>query len=173
MIAANHGTVVTVASVAGYVTAPGMVDYCSSKAAAVSFHDGLTAELRDRYNAPAVRTVCVCPNYTATTLFKGFHNDSRFLAPTLAPETVAEAVFAKVLAGTSGFVVLPQTGEWMIMTIRAAPYWWQGVISRRIKKAMSGVEKQEVERARALEKEREATKAVGKEEARLGADRAD
>ncbi|KAF3911863.1 hypothetical protein AA313_de0209390 [Arthrobotrys entomopaga] len=36
----NHGHVVTVASVAGYQTAPQMVDYGATKAAAISFHEG-------------------------------------------------------------------------------------------------------------------------------------
>ena len=43
MIGPNHGTIVTIASIAGFVTAPGMVDYCGTKAAAIAFHEGLTA----------------------------------------------------------------------------------------------------------------------------------
>jgi short-subunit dehydrogenase len=41
MIKANHGMVVTVASLAAYVTSPGLVDYSASKAAALVFHEGL------------------------------------------------------------------------------------------------------------------------------------
>jgi short-subunit dehydrogenase len=41
MIANNHGMVVTVASLAAYVTSPGLVDYSASKAAALVFHEGL------------------------------------------------------------------------------------------------------------------------------------
>ena len=49
MVANNHGMIVTVASLAAYVCAPSLVDYASSKAAALSFHEGLSAELaRDR-----------------------------------------------------------------------------------------------------------------------------
>ncbi|EON96772.1 putative epidermal retinal dehydrogenase 2 protein [Phaeoacremonium minimum UCRPA7] len=55
MIAHNHGMVVTVASFAAWVTVPDMVDYAASKAAAYAFHEGLTAELKTRYNAPKVR----------------------------------------------------------------------------------------------------------------------
>ncbi len=61
MIANNHGMVVTIASVASYVAAPQMVDYSASKAAALSFHEGLTSELTTRYNAPKVRTVVINP----------------------------------------------------------------------------------------------------------------
>lgn len=55
MIKRNHGMVVTVSSYAAYVTAPYMVDYASTKAAAMSFHEGLTVELKTLYNAPRVR----------------------------------------------------------------------------------------------------------------------
>ncbi len=64
MTAANHGTVVTIASLAAYVTAPNMVDYASSKAAALAFHEGLAAELVTRYNAPAVRTILMTRGFT-------------------------------------------------------------------------------------------------------------
>jgi len=40
MVRANHGMVVTVASAAAYITAPRMVDYSASKAAALAFHEG-------------------------------------------------------------------------------------------------------------------------------------
>jgi len=40
MIAKNKGHVVTVASLASYVTVAGIVDYCSTKAAVLSFHEG-------------------------------------------------------------------------------------------------------------------------------------
>lgn len=60
MIENNHGTVVTVASTAAYVTAPRMVDYAGSKAAALAFHEGLHAELASTYNAPKVRIFICC-----------------------------------------------------------------------------------------------------------------
>ena len=59
MVAANHGMVVTVASFAAFITVPNMTDYGASKAAALSFHEGLTAELKTRYNAPKVRTIVI------------------------------------------------------------------------------------------------------------------
>ena len=38
----NYGHVVTIASSAGFTGAPSLVDYCSSKYAAVGLHDALT-----------------------------------------------------------------------------------------------------------------------------------
>ena len=123
MIAHNHGMVVTVASFAAWVTVPDMVDYAASKAAAYAFHEGLTAELKTRYNAPKVRTVVINQGYTKTALFTGYHNDSPFLVPTLEPETVAEAIVRQVLTGKSGQVIVPKFGS-TLSALAAMPHWY-------------------------------------------------
>lgn len=56
MIKANHGHVITVASMASFVALGEMADYCGSKASALAFHESLRQELRYWYNAPKVRT---------------------------------------------------------------------------------------------------------------------
>lgn len=124
MVARNHGMVVTVASYAAYVTVPNMTDYAASKAAALSFHEGLTAELKTRYNAPKVRTVVINQGYTKTPLFQGYNNDSKFLIPAMEPETVAEAIAKQVLTGQSGQVIIPGFGA-MLTFFRGFPHWHQ------------------------------------------------
>lgn len=124
LIKANHGMVVTVASVAAWITVPNMVDYAASKAAAQSFHEGLTAELLTRYNAPRVRTVIVNQGFTRTALFTGYHNDSPFMMPALDPATVAEAIVRQVLSGTSNQLILPSFGNTLPM-LAALPHWYQ------------------------------------------------
>jgi short-subunit dehydrogenase len=124
MVKNNHGMIVTVASYAAYVTVPNMTDYAASKAAALSFHEGLTAELKTRYNAPKVRTIVINQGYTKTPLFEGYHNDSPFLVPTLEPETVAEAIVRKVWAGHSGQVIIPGFGVTLTF-LRGFPHWYQ------------------------------------------------
>ncbi|KAF1822019.1 NAD(P)-binding protein [Dissoconium aciculare CBS 342.82] len=124
MVKNDHGMIVTVASVAAYITVPNMVDYASSKAAAHSFHEGLTAELKTRYNAPKVRTVIVNQGYTKTPLFQGYNNDAGFLMPSLEPETVAEAIVKKVLSGTAGQVLVPEFAT-TLPFIRTYPHWMQ------------------------------------------------
>lgn len=136
MVSQNHGMVVTVASLAAYVTAPQMVDYAASKAAALTFHEGLAAELKTRYNAPKVRTVVITQGYTKTPLFVGYNNDSKFLMPTLEPETVAEAIVKKVLAGTSGQVVLPGAASFIAPVIRSWPFWMQARLRNDLEKVM-------------------------------------
>lgn len=124
LIENNHGMVVTVASIASWVAVPNMVDYASSKAAALSFHEGLTAELATRYGAPKVRTVSVHQGYTKTPLFEGYNNTKGFLLPTLEPETVAEAVVRQVLTGRSGQLILPALAS-ALPALAALPHWYQ------------------------------------------------
>lgn len=124
MIANNHGMVVTVASLAAHVTAPGMVDYAASKAAAMSFHEGLGAELATTYNAPKVRTVLICQGYTRTSLFQGFDKGDGFVNYPLAPETVAEGIVEKVIKGEGGHVTLPKVVGHMSERLRTQPLWY-------------------------------------------------
>lgn len=108
MIKHDRGHIVTVASVGGYFNAPQMVDYNCSKAAALSFHEGLGLELKYRYNAPTVRTSLVTQGFVKTPLFVGYDNRSKFLLPDLEPETVGEAIVDTVWKAQSNHVVLPR-----------------------------------------------------------------
>ncbi|KAJ4375118.1 hypothetical protein N0V83_002202 [Neocucurbitaria cava] len=132
MVENNHGMIVTVASLAGYITAPSMVDYASSKAAAISFHEGLASELVTHYKAPRVRTVLMCQGYTRTKLFEGF--DSKVLHP----ETVAEEVVKAVLAGKSRHLVLPEAAWLLAPRLRSFPLWAQYGMRKRMDNLMRG-----------------------------------
>ncbi len=140
LIARNHGMVVTVASMASFITVPKMVcnisppkmpltntsqvDYGASKSAALSFHEGLSAELLTLYNAPRVRTVCINQGYTKTALFQGYQNDSKFLMPTLEVQTVAEAIAKAIFAGNGDQIILPGFGK-VVAFLRGFPHWMQ------------------------------------------------
>lgn len=123
MVRRDHGMVVTVASYAAWLTVPNMVDYGASKAAAASFHEGLAAELKTRYNAPRVRTVLVNQGYTKTALFTGYHNEAPFLVPALEPESVADAIVRQIFSGRSGQIITPTFGTALQM-LRAMPHWY-------------------------------------------------
>lgn len=128
MVAANHGTIVTVASIAAGVGAPNIVPYACTKSAAVALHEGLAAELRVRYNAPKVRTICVCPGWTRTRLSEGINNPSTFLFPWHHPETVAEAIYEKIISGSSGMVFVPEIGWYLGWIVRFLPQWYQTAV---------------------------------------------
>jgi short-subunit dehydrogenase len=144
MVKANHGIVVTVASLAAYVCAPNMVDYASSKSAALAFHEGLAAELKTRYNAPKVRTIVITQGFTRTPLFQGFDNNDSFMSPTLHPQTVAEGIVKKILSGESGHVILPSSSSIIITSLRSFPYWFQVGLRNKCQKLMKGWEGRQV-----------------------------
>ncbi|KAH7153368.1 hypothetical protein EDB81DRAFT_791268 [Dactylonectria macrodidyma] len=56
MIKANHGHVVTMASISSFVVIANNVDYSCTKAGALAFHEGLGQELKHRYSAGKIRT---------------------------------------------------------------------------------------------------------------------
>uniref|UniRef100_A0A1I7XH25 Short-chain dehydrogenase/reductase 3 n=1 Tax=Heterorhabditis bacteriophora TaxID=37862 RepID=A0A1I7XH25_HETBA len=70
MLEANHGHIVTIASIAGKVGVAGLVDYCASKHAAIGFHESVTAELLSM-KKDGVKTTVVCPYYVDTGMFDG------------------------------------------------------------------------------------------------------
>lgn len=136
LITANHGMVVTVSSQSGHMTAPNMVDYSASKAAAVAFHEGLAAELTTRYHAPRVRTVLVAQGFTRTGLIRNLTPEDTWFNPLLEPETVAEAVVDTVTKGQSGRVVVPETSGWLACNIRSLPLWMQHWMRNRLERLM-------------------------------------
>lgn len=56
MLRANHGHIVTVASMASFATCPTATDYCASKVGALALHEGLRNDLDLIYNKPGVLT---------------------------------------------------------------------------------------------------------------------
>ncbi|MCJ1338695.1 hypothetical protein MMC09_003984 [Bachmanniomyces sp. S44760] len=140
MISRNHGMVVTVASMASVITPPQIVPYCGSKAAAVSFHEGLSMELKHRYGAPKVRTVLVNPSWADTKLSSGFVNESNFLSKTLSAETVAEGIFDAILSGKSSRLILPRVLE-AFTGVRGFPAWLALGITDGTKDGTKGMNK--------------------------------
>jgi hypothetical protein len=132
MIKNNHGMIVTVASLAAYVTAPNMVDYAASKAAALAFHEGLSSEISTIYKANKIRTVVMCQGYTRTKLFEGFGGKA------LYPETVAEEIVKAVLRGKSHHMVLPEAGWLIAPRLRGFPVWFQYGLRKGLDHLMAG-----------------------------------
>lgn len=56
MIQANHGHIVTIASMASFVSQALNVDYAASKAGVMALHEGLRTELKYIYKVPRVHT---------------------------------------------------------------------------------------------------------------------
>ncbi|MEO2107787.1 MAG: SDR family NAD(P)-dependent oxidoreductase, partial [Actinomycetota bacterium] len=94
MVARNSGHVVTIASASGLLGVSRMVEYASSKHAAVGFDESLRMELAEV--APGVRTTVVNPFFIDTGMFEGVRSRVPFLLPILAEAEVAKAVVVAV-----------------------------------------------------------------------------
>ena len=124
MVKNNHGSIISVASLAGYTGVTGNSDYAASKSAVISFHETLTAELVVCHQAPKIRTLLVTPAWVRTPLVGDMKpQGNQFFMYMLEPETLAEAMVKKVLAGESGQIILPGVFTLLVSTMRAMPSW--------------------------------------------------
>ncbi|RKP24877.1 short-chain dehydrogenase/reductase-like protein [Syncephalis pseudoplumigaleata] len=105
MLQADRGHVVTVASLLGCVGVGGLTAYCSSKGAAVLFHESLQHELD--LLASKVRTVLVCPGHLTTAMFAMLKTANQFLLPLLTPTEVAQRIIEAIEDDVSVNVYMP------------------------------------------------------------------
>ncbi|TMW50701.1 hypothetical protein DOY81_004225 [Sarcophaga bullata] len=93
MIENQRGHIATIASLAGHVGITKLVDYCSSKFAAVGFDEALRLEL-EVLGHTNIKTTCVCPFFIQQT---GMFDDvyARWV-PTLNPNDVADRVITAI-----------------------------------------------------------------------------
>lgn len=94
MIEKKHGHIVTIASMAGFVGVPKLIDYCSSKYAAVGFDEALKVELLSQ-GIKCIKTTVICPYFIAQTGM--FQNVNSKFIPTLKPNDVADRTILGIL----------------------------------------------------------------------------
>lgn len=99
MRAARRGTLVGVASIAGFRGLPGSAAYSASKAAAINYLEALRVELV----GSGVSVVTICPGYIATPMTA--HNPYRM--PFLMPAERAARLMARAIARRRRCYVLP------------------------------------------------------------------
>ncbi|MEO8486045.1 MAG: SDR family oxidoreductase [Betaproteobacteria bacterium] len=99
MRAARHGTLVGIASVAGFRGLPGAGAYSASKAAAITLLESLRVELR----GSGVSVVTIAPGYVATPMTARNPYRMPFL---MAPDRAAASI-ARAIRRRKRFVVLP------------------------------------------------------------------
>lgn len=88
MMENNKGHIVSIASLAGHIGVPRLVDYCTSKFAAVGFEEALHMELAaEGYN---INTTVICPFFIRSTGM--FEDVSTRFFPRLSPNEVADRV---------------------------------------------------------------------------------
>lgn len=130
----NGGTVVTVSSVLGHLSAAGLSDYSASKAGLSALHRTLEAELRASGEDEKVKMLLVETGQMSTPLFKWIKTPSNFFAPVLEPVQVAQEIVSAIDNGRGGTIKLPAF---------AALTSWYGVLPaglQRIARYLSGID---------------------------------
>jgi len=102
MILNKKGHIVNVASLAGYSGSHKLVDYCSSKFAAVGIDDALKVELKVQGHDNYIKTTVVCPYYISTGMFAGVQSK---IIPILEPEFVAESAVRGIITNKPQVIV--------------------------------------------------------------------
>lgn len=142
MIKENHGHIVTIASSAGFVGVPYMVDYCSTKFAALGYHKALTAELA-ALQMTGIKTSCLCPVFVNTGFVK--NSSTRFL-PVLDPEDVAKKLVDGILTNKKLICIPPFVAFTTVLEV---------ILPERALKALSEFQKIKFDaKVRSIEKDK-------------------
>ena len=115
MRARGSGTLVGIASVAGFRGLPGAGAYSASKAAAISWLESLRTELR----GSGVSVVTVCPGYIDTPMTRV----NRYRMPFLLSADEAARRIARAIEAKRRLAVIPWQMALVSMLLRAAPGW--------------------------------------------------
>ena len=115
MRAARCGTLVGIASVAGFRGLPGAGAYSASKAALISYLESLRVELRDS----GVQVVTICPGYIKTPMT----DLNPYPMPFILSADVAARHIARVIARGKSFAVLPWQMGLVGLILKLLPNW--------------------------------------------------
>lgn len=138
MLAMKKGHIVSIASLASFVSLAGAVDYGCTKAAVQSFHEGLTSEIKHRYRCPQIQTTLIHPDWTksAITSHSAISGGLKKIgAQLLETEYVAGIIVDQIVSVKSGQIVL---GPTMVSRFRALPNWWQELVRDDQAKIITG-----------------------------------
>lgn len=113
MRAARHGSLVGIASVAGYRGLPGSGAYSASKAAAISYLESLRVEM----HGSGVSVITICPGYVVTPMTANNPFRMPFI---LTAEEVAEKI-ARVVENKTSFAVIPWQMAVVARVLRILP----------------------------------------------------
>jgi len=111
----GRGSLVGIASVAGYRGLPGGGAYSASKAAAIAYLESLRTELRDT----GIRVTTICPGYVATSMTENNPYRMPFL---MRPDEAAEKIAALVRRGAA-YAVIPWQMAIVARVLHIMPNW--------------------------------------------------
>jgi short-subunit dehydrogenase len=112
---ARRGTLVGIASVAGFRGLPGAGANSSSKAAAITWLESLRVEM----HGSGVSVVCVCPGYIDTPMTRV----NRYRMPFLLPADESARRIARAIAARRRLAVIPWQMAAVSVLLRLVPNW--------------------------------------------------
>ncbi|KAL6401219.1 short-chain dehydrogenase reductase 2 [Ilyonectria robusta] len=128
MIKENKGQIVTTSSVTAYMALPRMVDYCASKAASLTFHEGLNTELKTKYKADGIITTIVQPSWVRTPMSPDNADEIELRdGKMLSPQEVAGRTLQQVFARRGGQLILPEKMSFF-SAMKGWPNWMQELL---------------------------------------------
>lgn len=131
MVRRNKGHIVTVASVNSFLTNSANADYVVTKTGALTFHEGLTSELKIWYKAPGVKTTIAHPSWVRTPLIEESilksGQDPTILESILRPEEVAEVIVRHILSRRGAQLFIPSAAA-PISWLKGLPNWAQELV---------------------------------------------
>ena len=123
----KRGTLVGIASVAGFRGIPGGGAYSASKAAAIRYCESLRVELRSE----GISVVTICPGYIKTPMTAV----NKFKMPFLIDVDEAVVRFARAIDAKTSFTVIPWSMGLAARILRVVPNWlYDRVFSRMPRK---------------------------------------
>ncbi|KAK0427970.1 hypothetical protein QR680_010519 [Steinernema hermaphroditum] len=120
MMERNEGHIVALCSLAGIVGAAGLVDYSTSKFAAVGLMEAISNELAV-LGKDGVKTTIVCPTFVRTQMIKSLNLPDRL--DKLTPEYVADKVIEATLTNQR-WLMMPRKMYWL--------YWVKGFLPTNV-----------------------------------------
>ena len=112
----KHGSIINVASTAGFQPVPFMAVYAASKAFVLSFSEALWEENRPY----GIKVMALCPGVTETNFFEAAHGQKPPARVAQTPEDVVDAAFRGLGRG-KGHTISGWTNFLMVEAERLAP----------------------------------------------------
>ena len=112
---AGRGTLVGIASVAGFRGLPGASAYSASKSAAITWLESLRAEM----SGSGVSVVCICPGYIDTPMTQV----NRYRMPFLISADEGARRIARAIAARRRLAVIPWQMAAVSVLLRLLPGW--------------------------------------------------
>ena len=131
MLAQKKGHIITIASIASFIAPQGLVDYAATKAGALAFHEGLSAELRAFHKCPEIKTTVVHPGWADTAMVAPYKSTLEHAGQRVMPaRLVSDAVVKQILSCRGGQLVISPAAT-LTSTLRSWPAWLSWIIKRQ------------------------------------------